>query len=448
MAAPAVTCKVCATVSADTLAELEKRAAARQGRPRLAAYVRDAGYALGENAIRVHLDHLRPSLPPEPVEVPGEGARLELDGDRLTVETGPVEGDRDSELAAVFARFGKDPALWTLEHGRVRESAWEVAYRDDDGEMQARISHSWRATFVRREVPLGDLLDVEALRAEVKAWTIPPAFQQSPADETPSTLLVSWADWQVGKLGTRETVARVRESIVKSVHRFQELQAQGRNVEGIAIANLGDPAESCGIGSTLFELELNRRDQLTLCLDLWLEGVKALLPLAEVQTFVSVLCNHGHLSREGGKRNVTDDADNAGGLLADTLKRVLDGRDDFDAVRWVVPRDEMVVTANLSGVEVAFAHGHTMTGKPEQWMLAQSTALLRRRRVEPRLWVTAHSHHLRVQDLGPWTWFQAPALDSGSKWFEDIRGTWSTPGTLTMLVGEHDERGWSDLAVL
>ena len=109
---------------------------------------------------------------------------------------------------------------------------------------------------------------------------------------------------------------------------------------------------------------------------------------------------------------------------------------------------------NLSGLEVAFTHGHKISGKEVEWLRSQSLRLLRENGAEPRLWVTAHKHHLKIDDFGPFTRIQCPSLDSdgspsgGSKWFADLSGQWSTPGQLTFLAGEHDKRGWSDLALL
>ena len=60
-----------------------------------------------------------------------------------------------------------------------------------------------------------------------------------------------------------------------------------------------------------------------------------------------------------------------------------------------------------------------------------------------------------MTDYGGVQHFQAPSLDTdgspsgGSKWYSDTTAQWSTsPGTLTMLIGHHDPKKWSDLAVL
>jgi hypothetical protein len=66
----------------------------------------------------------------------------------------------------------------------------------------------------------------------------------------------------------------------------------------------------------------------------------------------------------------------------------------------------------------------------------------------PRMWVTAHFHHAAIEDFGPFWRLQCPSNDGGSKWFADMTGKWASPGTMTFLVGEHDKRGWSDMAIL
>ena len=66
--------------------------------------------------------------------------------------------------------------------------------------------------------------------------------------------------------------------------------------------------------------------------------------------------------------------------------------------------------------------------------------------------MTGHRHHLDVRDFGAFFRLQHPTLEvAPSKWFSDATGLWSTPGTLTCLVGQHAEArgvGFSDLAVL
>lgn len=265
-------------------------------------------------------------------------------------------------------------------------------------------------------------------------------------------MLVCWADWQLGKSaggGVSATVERVEQSYEATLKRVKDLRRIGRNIEGLTIANMGDPVEGCdgNYASQLFTVELTQREQLLLALDLWTAGVRTLAPEFDKTTFLSVLCNHGEWTRRGGKA-VTSDSDNASGFLTDTLERVLGSSGIVD--NWVIPHDEMVVQHELSTIPVAFTHGHKIPSANREldWLRGQSIKLLRENGTEPKLWVTAHKHHFKGEDMGAWWRFQCPSLDGGSKWWADISGSWSTPGTLTMLVGDHDERMWSDVEVL
>jgi hypothetical protein len=242
----------------------------------------------------------------------------------------------------------------------------------------------------------------------------------------------------------------------------KELRRLGRNVDRLAIWNMGDPIEGCdsNYASQLFTVEMTRREQLNHALDLWLTGIRTLSPLFDDVEFGSLLCNHGEWSRQGvGTKAVTSDSDNVGGYLADTLQTVLDGRPDFEHVEFQIPRSQMTMATTMSGVDVALNHGHKAPGSKAEteWLQAQSLRLLRERGREPRLWMLAHRHHYSIVDHGPWHRIQHPAQDMGSKWYADTSGKWSSPGTFTCLVGEHEQaggslagmgRGFSDEAVL
>jgi hypothetical protein len=246
-----------------------------------------------------------------------------------------------------------------------------------------------------------------------------------------------------------ETTSGSCDSFEQTVAPRQGAAPLGRNVEAIAVWNMGDPIEGCdsNYASQLFTVELTRREQLNLALDLWLTGLKALAPLFDEVEFGSVLCNHGEWTRQGvGTKPVTSDSDNVGGYLADTLRKVLADRPDFEHVTFAIPRSEMTMSTVMSGVPVALeprAQDAPGSKAELEWLQAQSLRLLREHGAEPRLWMLAHRHHYSVVDHGPWHRIQHPAQDLGSKWYSDTSGKWSSPGTFTCLVGEHDQAGGS-----
>ena len=376
-------------------------------------------------------------------------ATVSPDGGELSTGAMPVELGTDWD--SVLKGFGLDPDVFEVVDDTVRMSKWQSSKRLENGDRDLIWLYSYRARFRRKSLTALPDTEVEDIRKYVQKWKpLSKTKQESP--ETGSTLVVCWADQQLGKSaggGVDATVERILDGYTATIERVKELRRNGRNIEKIAIVNMGDPVEGCdgNYASQLFTVELTQRQQLLLALDLWAQGVRQLSSLAEESEFISVLCNHGEWMRRGGKA-VTSDSDNAGGFLTDALQRILAGRPEADKLKWNIPHDEMTTTSVLSGVKVAFTHGHKITGKEVEWLRGQSIRILREEGREPDIWVTAHRHHLQVQDFGPWYRFQCPSNDGGSKWYTDTSGNWSTPGTLTFLVGKHDPRGWSDMAVL
>jgi len=373
---------------------------------------------------------------------------IEITSDGGEFETGELT--RPIELASdwdeILLGFGLDPAVFFVVDDTVRMSKWQSSKRLENGDRDIIWLYSYKARFAKR-APEATEADIEALRAKIDNWR-PKATSVPKTDAAPSTFVICWADWQIGKSengGVEATVERIQQSFIDSLARIKELRKAGRNIERIAVLNMGDPTEGCdgNYASQLFSVQLTQRKQLNLVLDLWTQGVAALQP----DVFASVLCNHGEWKRNGGGKSVTTDSDNVGGYLGDTLKRIYEGRPDGPK-EWHISHDEFVQVLNLSGVDVAITHGHKISGKEFEWLRGQAQRHQYETGVMPGLWVTAHRHHVSVEDFGPFWRLQCPSQDGGSKWYSDSTGKWSTPGCLTFLAGQHDQRGWSDLAIL
>jgi hypothetical protein len=377
-------------------------------------------------------------------------ATVSPDGGELS--TGAMPTELGTDWDAVLRGFGLDPDIFEIVDDTVRMSKWQSSKRLENGDRDLIWLYSYKARFKRKNLTALPDKEIDDIRTYVQKWKSVAKTTAPISSEKGSTLVVCWADQQLGKSaggGTDATVARIIDSYQATIQRVKDLRKIGRNIEKIAIVNMGDPVEGCdgNYASQLFTVELTQRQQLLLAIDLWAQGIRQLTPLAEEAEFISVLCNHGEWMRRGGKA-VTSDSDNAGGFLTDAVKRVLEGRPETDKLKWNIPHDEMITTSVLSGIKVAFTHGHKISGKEVEWLRGQSIKILREEGREPDIWVTAHKHHLQVQDFGPWYRFQCPSNDGGSKWYTDMSGNWSTPGTLTFLVGNHDPKGWSDMAVL
>jgi len=385
------------------------------------------------------------SQPPE-----NQRAWAEVTPDGGEISTGVLPTPITTDWTSVLVGFGLDPAVFEVVGDTVRMSKWQTSKRLENGDRDIAWLYSYRARFRRRVSRVLPDEDIEALRKRVGDWKQPKRAVPKPSDEPPCTFVVNWADLQLGKSaggGVEATVERVLESLEKTVQQLHDLRRKGRNIESAALVNMGDPFEGCdgNYASQLFTVELTQREQLLLGADLFSKGITTLASMVDVMEIIGTLCNHGEWMRRNGK-SVTSDSDNAGGFLMDMLFRILDHQ--VPNLEWTIPHDEMVTTKVLSDVKVAFAHGHKITGKENDWLNAQSIMILREEGREPDLWITAHKHHLQVTDHGAYTRIQCPSMDGGSKWFADSKGIWSTPGTLTLLVGRHDKRNWSDLEVL
>lgn len=376
----------------------------------------------------------------------------EVSKDSVEISTGIVQ-QPITNWDSILESFGLDPDVFEVVDDKVRMSKWQSSKRLENGDRDLIWLYSYKAIFRRRRKPILKENELGEIRKSIRSFK---RGQFKPSNAKPATFVVCWADWQLAKSasgGVVATTQRILESFDKTIYRIKELRKQGRHIAEIAFVNMGDPIESCDghYASQTYSVELNQREQLLLALDLWTKGVSSMADLAQKTTFISTISNHGEWTRRGG-RAITTDSDSADAFLADTLQRVLAPLNLID--EWHIPHDEMTMQVNLSGLEVAFTHGHKINGKELEWLRGQSIRLLRENSKEPRLWLTAHRHHLKIDDFGAFTRIQCPSLDTdgspsgGSKWYSDISGAWSSPGTLTLLVGEHDKRGWSDLAVL
>jgi hypothetical protein len=378
-----------------------------------------------------------------------------LSGGELS--TGVLEKPVGTDWSPILISFGLDPAIFEVADDKVRMSKFQQSKRLENGDRDLIWLYAYRATFTRRKVAKITDLDIDSIRKNIRAFK-PLKTASKGISQEPSTFVFLASDWQLGKSasgGPEATIKRVLDSFEKTVKRIEELKKTGRNIEQIAFVNMGDPVEGCSnefYPSQLFSVQLTQREQLLLALDLWTTGVTMFAGLAPKTKFISTLSNHGEWNRRNGKSQSTD-SDSADGFLSDTLKRILEDKNIVD--EWVIPHDEMSVTSDLSGMNCAFTHGHKIARNEFEWLRGQSLRLLRDNGEEPKIWFTGHRHHIKIDDFGVFTRFQCPSQESdglssssGSKYFVDNTGRWSSPGSMTLLVGRHDLRGWSDLAVL
>jgi hypothetical protein len=107
----------------------------------------------------------------------------------------------------------------------------------------------------------------------------------------------------------------------------------------------------------------------------------------------------------------------------------------------------------LSGVNVGLVHGHQFRGganawkKMEDWWRGGDFGLQDVQKSQ--ILVSGHFHfNTEVNVSANRSWFQAPTIDPGSKWYTDISGTSAIPGVLTFVASDESPLGYDFKRIL
>ena len=369
------------------------------------------------------------------VEVSTGGASGEFSDVVTTEKVAPVS--YDNAFAKVFELAGLDPSEYRIIGDTVGFSSWQQSARTADGDRDVVTLFAYKAKFQRiSDVDKQTEERLKALAEHVRERTTFRKYAERYLERCHTTL---WADWQLGKDSkTDEIVERVLTDLEAA---SAEWESDGP-FEELAVCFMGDPIENVSDSyvNQAFVTDLNLTDQLMLALELMTKIITEALRFSNKVHAAFVLCNHGQLSRKGTKTNVTDDADNAQNLLARLLRdHVFKGE---KRIEWHIPESgEMITRAYFSHVPVALAHGHKITGREDNWLLKQTATLTAKYDFTPRIWLTAHKHQFNVLDLGSVHRIQSASIVLGSKYFEDTNGVYSVPGTVRLIIGDHDRHG-------
>jgi predicted phosphodiesterase len=218
----------------------------------------------------------------------------------------------------------------------------------------------------------------------------------------------------------------------------------------VYVVGLGDLVEGCDghYASQTFTVELNRREQVRVVRRLFRDFVIKLAGLGVPVVVSAVAGNHGENRKDG--KAFTGVGDNDDVAVVEQVAEVLQSNPDaFGHVSFHIPDDRLSVLLEIEGWRVGFNHGHvagkgsTPQQKQQNWW--KDHAFMLSPIGDADYLVTGHYHHLSVVDHGPRVHFQAPAMDGGSKWFEDRGGGVSATGTLTFMIYQ---QGWDNLRIL
>lgn len=363
----------------------------------------------------------------------------------------------DPKWDELLASWGFDPEKYQVLDDTIEFRCWDANLgRDPETRKpQVRTLYYFKAKITAR-VPGLRLKDCDVLLEDIRRFK--PSKRPAGQIDSGVAMVAALSDWQLGKAdgdGTEGTIKRILASLDGLVNRLREMKKLGRPVETLVLALMGDLTENCwgNYESQLFTVELNRRDQELLALDLAMRHVTTLAPLVDNLVITAVGGNHGE-NRKNGKSSATDDADNSDVALAEKMAVVTShNKAAFANVSYVIPDDDLVVVLDVAGTTVAFTHGHLARSgsgsakKQESWWQGQVWG--NKAAADARVLITAHYHHFASGDFNSRSWFQAPTQDGGSRWFDNMTGCGDSPtGMLTLCFSNGKPGRWHDLQIV
>ena len=340
--------------------------------------------------------------------------------------------DRPADEVDLLKAWNLDPDFWSIIPGTLLVNRWQMG-----GEWQ----YQYKARLERLSAPR---LDVEELLKNLNRFQAPKETQT----KFDGALVVCLSDFQIGKAdgdGTEGTVRRIVSS-------FDRILAHAKTLKPseIYVVGMGDLVENCDghYPSQTFTGELDRRQQVRVVRRLVRDIVVALSRLGIPMVVSGVAGNHGENRKDG--KAFTNPGDNDDVAVFEMVAEALQVNPEaFDHVKFHVPDNRLEVLFDVQGKRVGFHHGHIATKgstpqqKQQNWW--KDHAFMQSLIGDADYLVTGHYHHLSIVDHGPRVHFQCPAMDGGSRWWEDRGGGMSAAGILTFTI---DANGWDNLKVL
>jgi predicted phosphodiesterase len=364
-----------------------------------------------------------------------------------TITTGALTvPPTDAIWAELIADWGLDPAVTSVVAGSVQVRGWDTNV--GAGEIK-RMKH-YKATLTPN---LGELnrIDLETMYKEVSKIKRPAKVATGSY-----TLLVNLSDWQIGNCdfggveAQIEALARLGDDIVD---RVKALRKQGYDIGCICIAGLGDLIENtCGFySSQAFRVELDLREQRKTVRRALKDIIVKVTPHAEEIKVVCVPGNHGERRNEGKAFTRVGDNDDVS-IFEEVYEILSSNPEAFSHIQWRIPSDEMAISVDLSGVRVAFTHGHAARGgagnaAETMWKYWKDHTMGRRYAglADAEILVAGHFHHFNVKQQTGRTVFVCPSLTMVSEYWADAKGETTAAGTLTVLIGPD---GWEEIKIL
>jgi predicted phosphodiesterase len=365
------------------------------------------------------------------------------DGFEGTVTTTAIPAEESPDWDSVLRIWGLDP-----ENFSVVEPVLFNVWGNPDGGI---LNRQWKGKVVKKgaEVEKTDYSDlIEEIKKHKKSSVTPITGD--------GVFCVVLADWQVGKPdgdGLSGTVKRILDGIDAVENRIKELRRIKRPLGRLVVLWTGDSVEGC-IGhyeQQVFGVELDRRDQVKVARRLLRDALIQWSKLFDDVSVVAVAGNHGENRSNSGK-SYTSLNDNDDVAIVEQVSEILGANPEaYGHVRFAIPKDRLSITVEAAGWILGITHGHVakVSGaspelKMRRWLEGQSFGKQPIGDVD--VLVSGHWHHLRAADWGGVMWLQAPALDGGSVWWEQMKGDRAETGVLTFCM--YPEKRVADLAIL
>jgi hypothetical protein len=367
------------------------------------------------------------------VPIPSEWqARSTWDGERGEVVTGPIKGAQLTDFSEILTKFGYDPDLVEIV-GKVNQWRKETPAGD------------WLTSYFFGVQSKRDHLDLPALYAEVARTKYRPVKPLAGV----STLVVAWADMQLGKVGSRGGTPALLQRMAETRARL-DAHIRSRRLARFVFVDVGDAIEGFeNVASQRFTNDLSLPQQVDVAaVEMW-KTLALLVKYGPVDA-VAVPSNHG--AWRDGKQSLGRPSDDWGIAIQSRLEHSA----ELVGLPIVFHRpadwDESVAL-DVQGVRLGVHHGHQAScdQMPKWWAGQQHGA---QPLGDADIFLSGHYHHLRVQPTGrslrtgksKW-WLQAPTLDNGSDWFRNRSGEDSDPGLLVFEVND-DGFDLSSLTIL
>jgi hypothetical protein len=154
-------------------------------------------------------------------DVVGQSSKpyIEVTKDTAEISTGVVDKPI-TDWDSILLSFGLDPAIFEICDDKVRMSKWQSSKRLENGDRDVIFLYSYKATFTRRKTPKVTDSDVNEIRKSIRKFK---TNVVKTSLEAPSTFVVLWSDWQLGKssTGVKGTTKRILDSFDKTATRIK-----------------------------------------------------------------------------------------------------------------------------------------------------------------------------------------------------------------------------------